>query len=375
VTVLDLPLPGADELGATLDEYVARAAKSLGVRVALQDGEREALVRAAQGLTLTELANALARAIVRDGAVDARTVGALHEEKRQIVRKSPALEYVPAGQALGDIGGVEALKRWLESRASAFTERARRYGLPVPRGLLLVGVQGAGKSLCARCAAGQWALPLLRLDVGAVFSGLVGSSEANLRHAVALAEALSPCVLWIDEIEKGFAGADRGGAADGGTAARVFGSLLVWLQEKQAPVFVIATANSIEALPAELLRKGRFDEVFFVDLPSAAERLEILRIHLEKRRRDARGFDLETLAEAADGCSGAELEQAVIAGMFYAFQDDRKLETHDVLRALRETVPLSRTMGEQADALRAWAQGRARPASSAPTVAGRRVAV
>jgi SpoVK/Ycf46/Vps4 family AAA+-type ATPase len=375
VAVVDLPLPRPEEIAHALDAFVARAAAGAGVRVTLGEAERELLVRSAQGLTLAELAAALGKAIVARNAVDAGTIELVHAEKQQIIRKTGVLESVPAGEGLDAVGGLDALKRWLEARAGAFTERARRFGLPVPKGLLLVGVQGAGKSLCARSAAAAWRLPLLRLDVGAIFAGTVGASEANLRQAMALAESVSPCVLWVDEIERGFSGVDGSAASDAGTAARVFGTFLTWLQEKQSPVFVIATANAIESLPPELVRKGRFDEIFFVDLPGPAERLEIVRIHLHKRHRDPAAFDLEALAEASEGFSGAEIEQAIIAALFYAFEDDRKLETRDVLRALRETVPLSRTMSERLDALRAWAQHRARPASTSGLAAGRRVTV
>lgn len=375
VTVIDVPLPGPTELGHALDANLARVSKSLGARVVLPESERERLVRAAQGLTLKEFADALAKAIVARGTVDAETADLVQREKRQVVRKTGVLEYVETEEGLGSVGGLEPLKRWLEARGQAFGERAQRFGLPAPKGLLLVGVQGAGKSLCARAAAAQWRMPLLRLDVGAIFDSAVGASEANLRHAIALAEGISPCVLWVDEVDKGFARIEGSAASDAGTASRVFGTFVTWLQEKRAPVFVIATANAIEALPPELARKGRFDEVFFVDLPGPAERLEILRIHLVKRERDPSAFDLEALAEAAEGYSGAEIEQAVVAGLFHAFEAGRKLETRDILRALRETVPLSRTMSEQIEALRKWAAGRARPASSASMVAGRRVTV
>ena len=258
---------------------------------------------------------------------------------------------------------MDILKEWLRKRVRAFSDEARAFGLPEPKGILLVGVQGCGKSLVAKSVANSWRLPLLRLDVGRLFSSLVGSSEENLRTAIRVAESIAPVVLWVDEIEKGFSGVGSSNVSDAGTAARVFGSFITWLQEKQAPVFVIATANIVSQLPPELVRKGRFDEIFFVDLPNAAERAEIWRIHLTKRNRDTSQFDLSTLAMASDGLSGAEIEQAVIAGLYEAFDKNRPLQMGDLLDVLQDTVPLSQMMQEEISALRAWARQRARPAS------------
>jgi SpoVK/Ycf46/Vps4 family AAA+-type ATPase len=258
---------------------------------------------------------------------------------------------------------LENLKQWLVKRSAAFTERAADFGLPPPRGVLLLGVQGCGKSLCAKAVSSLWKLPLLRFDVGRMFGSLVGSSEENIRRAIQTAESVAPAILWVDEIDKAFAGSVGSGGSDGGTAARVFGTFLTWLSDKTAPVFVIATANDISQLPPELLRKGRLDEIFFVDLPTDAERKTIFAIHLEKRGRVPDGFDLDTLARHSDGFSGAEIEQAIVSGLFDAFSDGAELETATLMVSLAETVPLSKTMSEDLNRLRTWAQGRARAAS------------
>jgi SpoVK/Ycf46/Vps4 family AAA+-type ATPase len=265
---------------------------------------------------------------------------------------------------MANVGGLSALKRWLDERSGAFSARAREFGLPEPKGLLLLGVQGCGKSLTAKAIAGLWRHPLLRLDVGAVMNAYVGSSEENMRKAIHVAESLSPCILWLDEIEKAFSGTGGGGGdADGGTTARVFATFLTWMQEKTRPVFVIATANSIDQLPPEMLRKGRFDEIFFVDLPSKEEREEIFRIHLARRGRNPQAFDITALAAASEGTSGAEIEAAVVEALWKAFPEERDVRQEDLLSSLKETVPLSRTMAESIEALRGWARHRARPAS------------
>ena len=263
------------------------------------------------------------------------------------------------------MGGLENLKAWLTAREDAFGEPARRFGLPAPKGLLLLGVQGCGKSLTAKAIAASWRLPLLRLDMGRIFSGLVGSSEENVRKAIKVAESVAPAVLWVDEIEKGLSGAGGSGNLDSGVTQRVFGALLTWLQEKTSPVFVVATANRIDALPPELLRKGRFDEIFFIDLPAAPEREEIFRIHLQRRGRDpAGGFDLKQLGSLTDGYSGAEIEQAVVAGLFFAFHGKTQLTQAHLTQAIAETLPLSTTMSEEIDRLRVWAKTRTRPANA-----------
>ena len=365
ITVVDFDLPTADQLQAMLDSIVETLQRSGAGTVNLDKRQRARLVQACLGLTATEAGNAVAKAVVQaNGALDGRAVEAVTAEKQQIIRKSGLLEFYDNSERMENVGGLDVLKEWLRKRVRAFGDEARAFGLPEPKGILLVGVQGCGKSLVARSVANAWRLPLLRLDVGRLFASLVGSSEENLRQAIRVAESISPVVLWVDEIEKGFSGVGSSNVSDAGTAARVFGSFITWLQEKQKPVFVIATANDVSQLPPELVRKGRFDEIFFVDLPSAQERVDIWRIHLLKRSRDPGQFDLGVLAMASEGLSGSEIEQAVIAGLYEAFDRGRPLEMADLLDVLQDTVPLSRMMDDQIEALRAWARQRARPASS-----------
>jgi SpoVK/Ycf46/Vps4 family AAA+-type ATPase len=329
--------------------------------VELTQGQAEALVSAAQGLTLAEAENAFAKAIAEDNRLDGGDIRRMLEEKSQVVRKSGLLEYHAVEASLADIGGLPGLKRWLERRRNAFSDAARTFGLPEPKGLLLLGVQGCGKSLTAKAIASGWRLPLLRLDMGRIFSGLVGSSEENVRRAIRIAESLAPVILWVDEIEKGLAGTS--GQGDSGVSARVFGSLLTWMQEKTAPVFVVATANRIEGLPPELLRKGRFDEIFFVDLPTLADRAAIFVIQLRKRGRDPANFPIDALALQSEHFSGAEIEQAVISAMYDAFADGVELDPKHLEMALKETVPLAVTMSADIDRLREWARTRTRPAA------------
>jgi AAA+ superfamily predicted ATPase len=370
VTIVDFPLPSEPEIRRVLDEIIAANSANGRIRMALDDLGREKFAKAALGLTLHEAENAFARAMVNDGVLDIRDLGVVHEEKRQTVRKSGLLEFVDGTVALADLGGLENLKRWLAKRDGAWLAEAAAYGLPAPRGVLITGVPGCGKSLTAKAVAAAWGLPLLRFDIGRVFAGLVGSSEQNMRTAIRTAEATSPCVLWVDEIEKGFSGGDGG---DSGTSARVFGSFLTWMQEKVRPVFVIATANDIERLPPELLRKGRFDEVFFVDLPTRAERVSIWQVHIAKRLRNPAvlgeltvGNDLlDELARLSEGYSGAEIEQAVVGGLFDAFAERRPLRKDDLVRALVNMVPLSVTQAERIGAVRAWADTRAVAATAA----------
>jgi SpoVK/Ycf46/Vps4 family AAA+-type ATPase len=365
VTVLDVPLPTYRDLANLLREIVGVLRKSKSAAVDLQKEQAEQLVKAALGLTLHEAENAFAKAIANDQRLDANDIRLVLEEKRQVIRKSGLLEYHPVEESLSGVGGLENLKAWLDQRTSAFSEAARQFGLPEPKGLLLLGVQGCGKSLTAKAIASQWNLPLLRLDMGRIFSGLVGSSEENLRRAIRVAESAAPAVLWIDEIDKGLSGIASSGSVDGGVTARVFGAFLTWLQEKSAPVFVVATANRIDGLPPELLRKGRFDEIFFVDLPDAAERAQIFDIHLRRRQRDPAGFDLAALGAQAEGFSGAEIEQVVVAGLYQAFAAQTELQQAHLLRAIDETFPLARTLREEIGRLRDWARERTRPASAA----------
>jgi SpoVK/Ycf46/Vps4 family AAA+-type ATPase len=366
VAILDFDLPDIADLASTFDGAIKVLGKRRDVTISLTPESREKLLRAAQGLTLVEFENVLAKSVIHQKAIDDRTIGEVLEEKKQIIRKSGSLEYFSPDENFDQVGGLEHLKQWLTKRAEAFTDRAREFGLPTPKGLLLVGTQGCGKSLTAKAVAAQWNLPLLKLDVGTIFSGIVGSSEANVRHVIKVAESISPCILWIDEIEKGFSGMGSSNFSDAGTAARVFATFTTWLQEKKKPVFVIATSNDITMLPPEMLRKGRFDEIFFVDLPEQNEREAIFRIHFHKRNRKSDDFDVARLSEVAAGFSGAEIEQAILDGLYDAFDEGRELTSADVENNLRSTVPLSRVMAEQITALRAWADKRARRASRAP---------
>ena len=362
VSVLDVPLPSFRDLAQLLREIIGVVRQGNKASVNLSRENAEQMIKAAQGLTLSEAENAFAKAIANDGVLDKDDIRLVLEEKRQVVRKSGLLEFVNVEEDLRCVGGMGDLKQWLDRRSNAFGEAARTFGLPAPKGVLLLGVQGCGKSLTAKAIANTWALPLLRLDLGRIFSSLIGSSEENLRRAIAVAESVSPTVLWLDEIEKGLSGA-TGMVTDSGVSARVFGTLLTWLQEKTAPVFVVATCNRIDALPPELLRKGRFDELFFIDLPNAAERKEIFRIHLHRRQRDPARYDLDALAVAAEGFSGSEIEQAIISALYAAFAGTEQLAQGHLLKALSETFPLSATMAEEIARLREWAKRRTRPAS------------
>ncbi len=369
VTVVDLPLPDAREIESALDAIIG--ANREAIRDELHGEDRQRLIQAAQGLTLWEADNAFARAIVTDRVLNADDIALILEEKRQTIRKSGLLEFIPPAGHLGDVGGLDNLKKWLLKRDGAWLPEAAEWSLPAPKGLLITGVPGCGKSLTASCVSTQWGLPLLRLDVGKVFAGLVGSSEQNMRNALKLAEAVAPSILWIDEIEKGFGSA--GGGGDSGTSQRVFGTFLTWMQEKKNPVFVIATANQIDSLPPEFLRKGRFDEIFFVDLPTQLERREIWKLHLSKHLAppSRAGGDIELsdatldeLAVASEGFSGAEIAQAVISACFEAFADRRPVALDDLLRSVRNTVALSVTQAEQITRIREWASSRAVAATS-----------
>ncbi len=363
VTVIDYPLPDEEELAGLLDGIVQQVKQNPKISVDLEDEHREAVVKAALGLTAAEAEDAFAKALVLNGRLGPEDIEVVLTEKEQIIRKSGILEFYSADEQFGTIGGLDALKQWLIKRGKAFSEKARSFGLPQPRGVLLIGVQGCGKSLSAKAVAGVWHLPLLRLDVGSVFSGIVGSSEQNMRRAMRLAESIAPCILWLDELEKGFAGTQSSSFSDAGTTARVFGSFVTWLQEKTEPVFVIATANDISSLPPELMRKGRFDEIFFIDLPTEPEREEIFRIHLIKRNRDPERFDLKQLAEISDGFSGSEIEQVVISALYDAFDREADICQEDLIANIENSVPLSETRAEDIGALREWAENRTRPAS------------
>ena len=365
ITVINLPPPGKEDLAAVLDEAVQDLRESQKVEINLDGEGRERLLQAALGLTLGEAENVFAKIIIKSQRLSAEDVNEVFAEKQQIIRKSGLLEYYAAEEDFARVGGLSVLKDWLNKRAVAFTAEAHAFGLPAPKGVLLLGVQGCGKSLCAKAVSRLWQLPLLRFDMGRMFGSLVGSSEENVRRAIAVAESIAPAVLWVDEIDKAFTGSQSSGAADGGTTARVFGTFLTWLSEKSAPVFVVATANDVSQLPPELLRKGRLDEIFYVDLPLDEERAEIFRIHLAKRNRDPEEFDIPALVATSQEFSGAEIEAAIISALYDAFYAKQELATTHVFTALSQTVPLARTMAEKVAEQRNWAIGRARNASVA----------
>jgi len=365
ITVLSFPLPDRAELGDLLDRIVDDVKQFRQVVIDLDAAARDRLLSAALGLTLNEAENVFAKIIVKDERLGGDDVNEVFAEKQQIIRKSGLLEYCATDESFNQVGGLGILKDWLDKRSIAFSREARDFGLPPPKGILLLGVQGCGKSLCAKAVSSLWQLPLLRFDMGRMFGSLVGSSEENVRKAIAVAESVAPAILWVDEIDKAFAGSQGSGSTDGGTTARVFGTFLTWLSEKTAPVFVVATANDISQLPPELMRKGRLDEIFFVDLPAEEERAGIFAIHLERRGRPAAGFRLPELVAASKEFSGAEIEQAIISALYDAFSEGRPLATEHILEALSQTVPLSKTMDEQLARLRTWAEGRARHASVA----------
>jgi len=348
---VELPLPGATELrhlfGKVLEQGGAEVDPDLLAHA----------IRGALGLTSGEAVRVLRKALRSAGALDVNAVAEIVRDKRRALRRTPALSFHDDPTDLSDVGGLFELKRWLAERRRAFSDEARKFGLPAPRGLLLLGVQGCGKSLSAKAVAREWQFPLLRLDLAAAFGG-ARSPEVALREAIAVAESLAPTVLWIDEIEKGFAA-----AASDPVASRVFGWFLTWLSEKQDAVFVVATANDVAGLPPELLRRGRFDELFFVDLPTAEERAEILAIHLRKRGRDPLQFELAELAQSAERLTGAELEQVVTSALYTAFAESREVTGTDLANAVGETVPLYDTYEERIKELRDWARGRARQAS------------
>jgi len=356
LTLLDLPLPDGEDLRQLITSISISSGEPLAP-TALEE-----LTRACSGLSEMRVRQVAARALARRGQLGAEDLAEVLEEKRQTIARSEVLEFCSSDLGTEAIGGLEALKVWLQQRHRAFSEEARRFGLPLPRGVLLVGPQGTGKSMTAKAIARSWSMPLLRLDVGRLFAGLVGASEARTRETIQRAEAMAPCVLWIDEIDKGFGGDGR---SDGGTSQRVLASVLTWMAEKRSAVFVVATANGVEPSPPELQRKGRSDEIFLLNLPSSEERRRILELHLE-RRRPGLGLPLATVVSRSDGFSGAELEQTVIEAMHLAFAESRELSETDLIRAASQLVPLSRTASEQLAALKEGASGgRARPASIA----------
>lgn len=365
ITVLEFPLPGVSEIRTEVKRLLSATGSSLSPR------DTDELVRSCQGLALESIRRVLARGIAAHGTFEPSDIELILEEKQQTIRQTQILEFYPASEKISDIGGLDNLKDWLLKRGGAFSERARQYGLPHPRGLMLAGIQGTGKSLTAKAIAHHWHLPLLRLDVGRLFGGLVGESESRTRQMIQLAEALAPCILWIDEIDKAFAG--FGSSGDSGTTSRVFGTFITWLAEKTSPVFVVATANNIQSLPPEMLRRGRFDEIFFVGLPSQEEREAIFSVHLTRLRpHNLAAYDLKRLAYETPDFSGAEIEQALIEAMHIGFSQNRDFTHQDVLEAVSQIIPLARTAQPQIEALQAWAAaGKARLASRQSTLSDR----
>ncbi len=359
--IVELAAPDVSELERVLNDLAGNP----GVRTELTTLGREKLIQAALGLTAAQAQRVFAKCIVLDGVLDDRDIAIVTEEKKQIIRESEALEFYAVTETPDDVGGLEVLKDWLRLRDRAFGQEARDYGLPAPKGMALIGIPGTGKSLTAKMVGGIWRLPLLRLDVGSLFGSLVGESEERARRALRLAETVAPCIVWIDELEKDLAH----GGGDSGTSTRVFGTILTWMQEKTAPVFVVATANDISSLPPELLRKGRFDEIFFLDLPTLEERMDILRVHLAKRRRLPEDFDVDSLARASQGYVGAELEQAIIDAMYVGFNARREFTTADIEAALKRQIPLSVSQREVVSRLRDWLKEGRAVSASYPNVA------
>lgn len=364
MTVVELDFPNTQELGMLLDEMIEVNKENPNIQIELSETEKRRLCKTALGLTLQEAENAIARAMVEKGRLSIDELDIILEEKRQVIKKTGILEFIKSDLKIEDVGGLKNLKRWLLKRNKSWKEEAQKYNIPAPKGVLITGVPGCGKSLTAKAISVMWQLPLLRLDMGKIFSGLVGSSEENMRRAIRTAEAVAPSILWIDEIEKGFSG---NGSGDGGTSTRIFGTFLTWMQEKTNPVFVVATANNIDKLPSELLRKGRFDEIFFVDLPTLKERMKIFEVHLRKRLKnkeiigdlDWTENNLRKLALLTEGFVGAEIEESVVAALFEAFAEDRKLNILDLEKAIHNMVPLSVTQAEQITSIREWENVRA----------------
>ena len=358
ITVVQFQLPLEEEISQELNRLIS----SLNIKVDSQ--LFESLTRACQGLSLERIRRVLSKIIATYKTIDNDSIAVLLSEKKQIISQTEILEYSSVNEQIANLGGLENLKDWLKKRKTAFGLQAFNYGLPTPRGLLLIGIQGTGKSLTAKAIASDWQLPLLKLDVGKLFGGIVGESESRLRQMINVAETISPCILWIDEIDKAFSNTDNRG--DSGTSNRVLATFISWLSEKTKPVFVIATANNIDLLPIEIIRKGRFDEIFFLDLPEKEEREEIFKIHLQTFRPNSwQSFDYNQLAQASESFSGAEIRQSIIEGMYHAFYEKREFTTEDICMALKELIPLAHLESDQMIRLQQWASsGRIRSASS-----------
>ncbi len=358
----ELALPGREELKKLVREVIGKIVTEEKIAVHIEGKDGNTLINNLSGLTLSEAERTLYRVILQDGKLDADDLPSILAAKKEKIAQSGVLEFYPREETLSTVGGMTHLKQWLAVRKGAFSEKAAHFGLTPPKGILLLGVQGCGKSLMAKAVAREWELPLLKLDAARLYNKYLGETEKNLQIAIRLAESMAPAVLWIDEIEKALAGAGAENG-DGGVATRILGTLLSWLQEKKAPVFVVATSNDISKLPPELLRKGRLDEIFFVDLPSQVDREAILRVHLKKKDRNPEDYDLPALVEASEGFSGAEIEQAVISALYAAFSGQGVLTTETILKEMQNTYPLSIVMKEKIDSLREWARGRTVPAN------------
>jgi len=360
-TRVRISFPEEAELESIVKETLRGVNQDTRIEVHVNRKELQTIVRNLRGLSRRQARQVILDCVCGDRRFDASDLELILARKRRAIGGTGPLEFVQAPVSLDEVGGLGRLKQWLLRRSECLADEAAAFGLTPPRGVLMLGVQGAGKSLSAKAVATAWQRPLLRLDAGSLYEKFIGESERHLRQALHQAEMMSPVVLWIDEIEKGFASA-ASQSSDGGLSKRMFGALLTWMQEHKAPVFLVATANDIEALPPELLRKGRFDDIFFVDLPALEARHAIFDIHLRKRKRDPKQFDVDSLAEASDGYSGAEIEQAIVGALYDAFAEKKELTTQHVLSALKNSPPLSVTMAEKVADLREWAQGRCVPA-------------
>jgi ATPase family associated with various cellular activities (AAA) len=369
VEYFDLPLPDRDRLQEIIKEVFVRLSKSYTLKLQLDDAGVDAMSANLRGLTEQEAERAISQALVTRYALCPESVTDVLEGKKQLLRHSGVLEFVEASDNLAAVGGLENLKHWLGQRRGAWEDSAREFGLEPPRGMIILGVQGCGKSLCARAVAGEWKLPLVKFDTSAVYDKFIGETEKRIRKVFHVAEGLSPCVLWIDELEKAFAGSGPDSAsADAGVSSRLLASFLSWMQDRKAPVFVAATCNNVTVLPPELIRKGRFDELFFVDLPNQTERRQIFSIQLTRRKRNPEDFDLDQVAAAAMGYSGAEIDAAVQGGLYAAYSEKKALSTQSLLDALSQTVPLSTTRAEEIQSLREWARTRAVAATARDAV-------
>jgi SpoVK/Ycf46/Vps4 family AAA+-type ATPase len=365
VEYFDLPLPDRERLRDIVHDTYTRLAKTYTLKLQLDAGGVDAIAANLRGLTEEEADRAISQALVTRYALCPETVTDVLEAKKQLLRHSGMLEFVEASDTMTSVGGLENLKHWLGQRRGAWEDSARAFGLEPPHGVIILGVQGCGKSLCARAVAGEWKLPLVKFDTSAVYDKYIGETEKRIRKVFQVAEGLAPCVLWIDELEKVFAGSGPDSAsADAGVSSRLLASFLSWMQDRKSPVFVAATCNNVTVLPPELIRKGRFDELFFVDLPNQAERRQIFSIQLTKRKRNPAEFDLEAAATAAKGYSGAEIDAAVQGALYAAYSEKKPLTTQLLLDALAQTVPLSTTRAEEINELREWAQTRAVHAST-----------